>query len=31
MRPDTSGGDVFTLRVKNISTDAKACKVTITR
>ena len=31
MRPDTSGSDVFTLRVKNISTDAKACKVTITR
>ena len=31
MRPDASGSDVFTLRVKNISTDAKACKVTITR
>ncbi len=31
MRPDTSGSDVFTLRVKNVSTDAKACRVTITR
>ena len=30
-RPNTAGSDVFTLRVKNLSTDAKACKVSITR
>ena len=28
-RPDTSGNDVFTLRVKNLDTDAKACRLTI--
>lgn len=31
VRPNTAGSDVFTFRVKNLSTDAKACKVTITR
>ena len=31
MRPNTAGADVLTFRVKNLSTDAKACKVTITR
>ena len=31
LRPNTAGSDVFTLRVKNVDTDAKACKVTVTR
>ena len=31
LRPNTAGSDVFTFRVKNLSTDAKACKVSITR
>ena len=31
LRPNTAGSDVFTFRVKNLDTDAKACKVTITR
>ena len=31
LRPNTAGSDVFTFRVKNLGTDAKACKVTITR
>ena len=31
LRPNTAGSDVFTFRVKNIDTDAKACKVTVTR
>jgi hypothetical protein len=28
-RPDTAGDDVFTLRVKNLDTDAKACRLTV--
>jgi RNase P/RNase MRP subunit p29 len=31
LRPNTAGSDVFTFRVKNLSTDAKACKVSVTR
>ena len=31
LRPNTAGSDVFTFRVKNVDTDAKACKVTVTR
>jgi RNase P/RNase MRP subunit p29 len=31
LRPNTAGSDVFTFRVKNLDTDAKACKVTVTR
>ncbi len=31
LRPNTAGSDVFTFRVKDIDTDAKACKVTVTR
>jgi hypothetical protein len=31
LRPNTAGSDVFTFRVKNVDTQAKACKVSITR
>jgi hypothetical protein len=31
LRPNTAGSDVFSFRVKNVDTDAKACKVTVTR
>ena len=31
LRPDTSGSDVLTLRVKNISIDANPCRLTINR
>ena len=31
LRPNTAGKDAFTFRVKNLGTDAKACKVSITR
>jgi hypothetical protein len=30
LRPDTSGQDVFTVRAKQVGSDAKACKVTVT-
>jgi hypothetical protein len=29
VRPNSAGDDVFTLRVKNLSTDAQACKLTV--
>jgi hypothetical protein len=29
LRPNTAGDDVFTLRVKNVDTNAKACRLTV--
>src|SRR5687768_1032415 len=29
LRPDTAGNDVFTLRVKNLSADTQACRLTV--
>ena len=29
LRPNTAGNDVFTLRVKNLSADTQACRLTV--